>query len=555
MKKTGERQSNISQKIQQYKRKFYINLILKGGLLLLGLISTAFLFVNYLEFTLRFSVAVRTIIFFTFLTLLMSGFYYLVFVPFFRLISKQKGISNETAAIKIGSFFPQVKDKLLNLIQLKRQEGSTNQLVAASIVQKEIHLINVPFEESIDYKSNFKLLKYVGLPILLIIILSLTMPGLFTESTHRLVRYNQEFIPVAPFNFVIQNSELLAFKNENFTVTVKLEGGLIPENVYLTSNDRKIKMASLETSLFHYTFQKIQTDKKFKFEGAGFESTSNHLKVVNRPDLKGFNVQLNYPAYLSREGERLSNVGNLEIPEGTNVKWQFSTIEAQDMSITFSGSKTKIELQSTEDQMFNYEKRFFNTENYSIKLKNQYSENKAQIFYTINVVPDKFPNLNVNIYQDTVLYSFLALAGNLSDDYGLSKFRLFYNIEKEDDQKAEPIFNQREIPLSGRQSNQTFFYQWKLKDFDLHEGDKINYYLQIWDNDGVNGAKSSKTGVYVFKIPTKKEIKEDLEKSSENAENKIDETLKNAEELKEKIDEARKKLLGKKKLDWQDEKQ
>lgn len=555
MKKTGEKRSKISRKIQQYKRKFYINLILKGGLLLLGLVSAAFLLVNFLEFTLRFSTAVRTVIFFTFLVLLISGFYYLVFDPFFRLINNQKGISNEIAAIKIGSFFPQVKDKLLNLLQLKKQESSTNQLVAASIAQKEIHLINIPFEDSVDYKSNFKLLKYVVPPILLIITLSLTTPRLFTESTHRLVQYNQEFIPVAPFNFVIQNSDLLAFKNENFTVSVKLEGALIPEYVYLTSNDRKIKMSSLEAGIFHYTFQKIQTDKKFEFEGSGFKSSNYHLKVVTRPDLKGFNVHLNYPAYLSREGERLSNVGNLEIPEGTNVKWQFSTIEAQDMSIRFSVSNAEVKLQSTDDQLFNFEKRFLITQNYSIRLKNQYSENKARIFYTINVIPDKFPDLNVNIYQDTVLYSFLALAGNLSDDHGLTKFRLFYNVEKEDDnKKEESIFNQIEIPLSGRQSNQTFFHHWELKDFDLQEGDKINYYLQIWDNDGVNGAKSSKTGVYVFKIPTKKEMKEDLEKSSQNAENKIDETLKNAEELQKKIEEAQKKLLGKKKLDWQDEK-
>ena len=162
MKKTSERRSKISRKILQYKRKFYINLILKGGLLLLGLVSVAFLLVNFLEFTLRFSTAVRTVIFFTFLVLLISGFYYLVFDPFFRLINNQKGISNEIAAIKIGSFFPQVKDKLLNLLQLKKQESSTNQLVAASIAQKEIHLINIPFEDSVDYKSNFKLLKYEG---------------------------------------------------------------------------------------------------------------------------------------------------------------------------------------------------------------------------------------------------------------------------------------------------------------------------------------------------------------------------------------------------------
>jgi hypothetical protein len=41
---------------------------------------------------------------------------------------------------------------------------------------------------------------------------------------------------------------------------------------------------------------------------------------------------------------------------------------------------------------------------------------------------------------------------------------------------------------------------------DLNEGDKVNYYFEVWDNDLINGNKKTKSQDFIFKKKTKEEL-------------------------------------------------
>ena len=166
----------------------------------------------------------------------------------------------------------------------------------------------------------------------------------------------------------------------------------------------------------------------------------------------------------------------------------------------------------------------------------------------MEVIPDQFPKIDAESYQDTTLFSFVALSGNIYDDYGLSKLTLNY--------KADPNskkFLTQKIAIDPSQSAQRFYYQWEFDSTYLSEGNEIKYYLEVWDNDGVNGAKSTKTGIYNFKIPTLKELQNEVEAQSKKTQSDIDKTIQEAKELKEELEEAENRLKGKKELNWQDE--
>ncbi|ELR70664.1 liver stage antigen, putative [Fulvivirga imtechensis AK7] len=463
------------------------------------------------------------------------------------MLNARRGITEEQAALHIGAVFPEIGDKLLNIIQLRKYQGS---LVQASISQKAASIKDYYFPDAVDIRQNKRYLKYVIIPLAIILGVLLLSPSFLTTSSTRILQFNNEFVPQAPFNFVLKNNELLAFKNEDFTLNLSLTGSAIPENVYLITNDRKIKMAKLSAGEFTYTFKKIQDDKAFKFEAAGFFSSLNTIKVVNRPNLRNFNVYLDYPAYLGKKNERLNNVGNLQIPEGTSVKWQLNTLQSDEVSIEFQNAGKEINLKAVDNQLFEYEDTFKESQIYGINLKNEYSENKEKILYKIDVIPDQYPQIDLNVYQDTTLYSFIALGGNISDDYGLRQLKLYYQIVGQHKQSEYTSIN---IPIASRQSSQRYYYQWYLDSLELTQGSSIRYYLQVWDNDGVNGSKTSKTGTYVFKIPSRQEVKKDIEKTTNETEKNIDKTVEEAKELREKLEKAEKKLKGKKDLNWQDE--
>ncbi len=537
-------------RLKAYKRKYYINLLLKGSLLSSTILVSLFLIFSTLEFTLRFNSPIRAFLFFSFLITLVLVVYFRVIIPLIKLIDNKGQIDDEVAANQIGQFFPQITDKLLNTIQLQRFTSQENSLILASIEQrtKEISIIN--FSDAIDLRQNQRFLKYLAIPGAVLFALLIFVPQMLTESTTRIIKFEEEFVPKPPFDFNLLNKGLQGFKNEDFTVDLSFTGNAIPNQAYLISRGRKIKMKSEGDGRYSHTYRKLQASTDFSFEAAGFSSNRFQLDVVSRPNLKNFNIYLDYPGYITDTDETLSNVGNLQIPEGTKVKWQMSTLETDSMNLYFATEDKFYHAKVTDNQIFEFEKRIINTDNYSIRLVNKFSENKEKIAYRVDVKKDEYPTINLEQFQDTVLYSYLILGGSITDDYGLTQLQVNYQIIKGKEGSAEESLM---IPIQATNS-QSFFYQWRLDSLLLNEGDQVKYSLQVWDNDGVNGRKSTKTGVYSFNVPTRNEIKEKLNKESQGTENQIDNTLDQAKELQKKIKDLEDRLKTKKNLDWQDEK-
>lgn len=552
-------EANISTVVKQlrlYKRKYYLNKLARGGIYFGAILLTVYLAISSLEYTIRLNTIGRATLFFLFIAVFLFMLYKWVIDPLIRIGNNKKQISDEEAARQIGHFFPEVSDKLLNVIQLNRNSQFENSLLSASIAQKTNQISVVSFPLAINLRDNLRYIKYLAAPAILILVLFVSTPQLFSESNKRIVNFNTEFVPEAPFDFLLQNETLLAFKNEDFPVTMLLEGDALPDKIYLSTAGRKFRMAPNEAGMFNYNFQNIQRDVSFTIEAAGFSTQEFDIKVVERPNLKDFSVFLNYPDYLNKEDERLNNVGNLQVPEGTNISWKFNALSADSMWLRFVNQEEAYQLEEENDEVFTFEKQVFQPDHYQVDLKNEYSANKQNIRYYLDVIPDQHPKISLEQFQDTTMYKFLVLGGNVSDDYGLTQLALYYKFEKADagpDTGEE--YKRMNLGLENRQNNQSYYYQWQIDSLELQPGDKIRYFLQVWDNDAVNGYKAAKTSSYVFSIPDRQAIKESLNKSSEQTQTQISKTVQQAEQLKKDIDDIEKKLKGKKELSWQEKQQ
>ena len=81
----------------------------------------------------------------------------------------QKGISFQESSRIIGNHFPEIQDKLLNILQLKENPNSSD-LLLASIAQKAAEIQPVPFIKAVDFTKNKKYLKYAIVPLIIGII-------------------------------------------------------------------------------------------------------------------------------------------------------------------------------------------------------------------------------------------------------------------------------------------------------------------------------------------------------------------------------------------------
>jgi hypothetical protein len=543
--------NHIEKKITAFKRKYYFSLFLRGSLLTLSLVLAYFLIASLLEYNLWLNGAARFLIF--------GSFFALVIFCVFRFLKKplswwiyKKGLHEEESAKMIGSFFPSINDRLLNVIQLAK-EGNHTALREAGIIQKSKQFEGVSFESAIDLRDNRRYLKYFAAPFVLIILIWFFNHRVFTQSTTRIVQFNREFSPEAPFQFLIQNESLNAFFNEDFLLNLHLEGEALPEAVYIVSGSQRFKMEAVGNGNFSYTFEKLQNEIAFQFEASGYFSDTKSIALINRPEMTGLTLKLNFPKYLGRKSEVLSNAASIEVPEGTQVTWSINTSNATHAKISFSSAPGNFnDMQPFDDQGFNFSKNIHNPDQYSIYLENDHSKNRDNISYSIDVVKDQYPDLQVDQIADSSLYQNIILGGSVKDDHGVTDLKIQYQIITKNE--SNPPVKGIRVPINTNQPQQSFFYQWSFDSLKLNPGDQLNYYLQVWDNDGVNGRKSTKSATYQFHLPSEEELKTDISKAQSAAENKIDKSLSKAKDLSQSIDEAQQKLKGKQTLNWEDKK-
>ncbi|MBW3545558.1 MAG: hypothetical protein KY428_08195, partial [Bacteroidetes bacterium] len=534
----------VIRNIRRYKRKYYTNLLLRGFIWTLTCLLAVFLVLASAEYLANFSSTVRTLLFFGFSGLALIVLYIWVLRPLSYLFSITKPLTDEEAAQRIGAFFPEVRDKLINVLQL-RQLAITSPLAAAGMRQKAAEISTVPFESAVNYGSNRQYLRYLLPPLALLLLAAFFLPELLTDSTRRLVSYKQEFRPAAPFQFQLLNEELQAFRNEDFTLKLQFAGSTVPQVAYLVTNGRRIKMQK-EGNLFSHTFPKIQEEKHFNFEAAGFESEGHTLVLAERPDLKGFRVKLEYPAYLKTETEVLDNTGSFQIPEGTKVQWQFFTTATDSLRLRFSEDSIAMQGAPGKEQQLLFTKTLLASQAYQVELKNRWSQNKEAIQYQLEIIPDRHPQVSLNKFTDTLLYNYLVLAGNVSDDHGLTRLQVHYRLS--DGSQKEAKFKSIGLPLQRDNLSQTYYYRWELDSLLQGAGDRLEYYVQVWDNDGVNGAKASRTGIYMLQMPDTKEVEEQISQGEREAESQLDKNMQQARQLKEQLKKAEERMRGKNQL-------
>ncbi|HZY80496.1 MAG TPA: DUF4175 family protein [Cyclobacteriaceae bacterium] len=546
----GEGIKPIYDNLASFKKKYYLNLFIRGTILTLSLILIYFIIASLLEYNLWMSKGARLLVFASFIVLVLFCVYRFLKLPLRWWVYK-RGLGQEESAQMVGRHFPTISDRLLNLLQLASLPGNS-ELVQAGIAQKSRAMQGISFEEAIDLRENRKYLKYFAVPFVLMGILWVIDQNIFTQSTKRIVQFNTEFSPEAPFQFVVPQENLVAFFNEDYTLQLRLDGDVIPESAYIVSGRQRLKMEQVKPGEFAYTFERIQAPMTFQFEASGFFSSNYTIELVNRPELTELKIDLSFPRYLGRKSEQLTNTGNLEIPEGTKVTWTVGGTHAKSASMAFGGGP-ETEMQLVGDQLFTFGNSFFNPQDYWISLENERAKNKDKIAYSIRVIKDQHPDIVVDHVRDSVLFKTVLLGGSIADDYGLTRLELRYNILKEG--KREPSKEKSlNLPLNSSSNQQSFFHQWVLDSLDLQPGDQLNYYMQVWDNDGVNGHKATKSATYVFALPGEDEMKAEISKSQAATQGKIDRSLNKAKEMRESIEEAQQKLRGKQSLDWQDKK-
>lgn len=534
----------IQQKLEAFIRKYYTNELIKGAILFFAIGLLYLLMTLLVEYFLWLSPFGRLLLFWTFVIVELALFLRFIAFPLAKLFKFRKGINYEDASRIIGNHFPQVSDKLLNVIQLN-QNPHQSELLAASIDQKAVELQPVPFQSAVNFKKNAKYLKYAAIPVFVFILFStLGDSDIFSSSYTRVVQYDTAFEPPAPFSFIVMNDELHAIEGKAFKLQVRTDGTTVPENASILFNGETYYMQRNGPGLFEYTFQQPVEPVDFRFKANKVNSRDYMLDVVKTPSLLNFEMVLDYPAYTNKADEVLKGNGNAVVPEGTRVRWEIATKNTNDVNLKTADTTFSFASKGTN---FNFEKGIYSKLVYAITTSNENLKDYENLAFTLNVIKDQFPEINVQSKIDSTDSQRVFFLGRVSDDYGLTKLRVVYYPEG--DEKS-PKFES--LPVNKTNFDQfTFVFPGNL---ELEDGVSYEYYFQVFDNDAIHNFKSSKSGIYSFRKLTTDEMENEQLQNQQKAIQGLDKSLEEMKEEQKVLEEISRNQKEKNELNFNDRK-
>lgn len=555
MNKPEDNYVYLINKIDGFIRKYYLNKVVKGSIFLASSFLAAYLIFTFAEYWGHFDPTIRSILFYTFITgntFVLAAYIILPLLAYFRLGNT---ISHEQASAIIGRHFTPVKDKLLNTLQLKKlSELNPEQrsLIDASINQKVAELRPVPFSSAIHINENRKYLKYLLAPLSIIIIVFFAAPSILSESTERLINHNKRFVKKAPFSFEILNEQLSVVQGGDFTLLVKLAGNEIPAEIYLEDGLNTFKLDKENIIRFKYTFRNLQKNKKITLKAGEFRSEDYVLEVKARPALLDFDVLIEYPSYVNKSNETLENTGDLSVPEGSRISWKFRAKNSDQIDMVMD--KKSFLLKESGENLFNFSFKAIKNLSYSIRPLNSEVAESEGVSYELRVIPDLLPVIDVNERADSVNSRLLYFVGQASDDYGFSKLNFNYRVlsEKTENEKKSEI---KSVKLDKNALQSNFFYVWDINEVAAKPGEQIEYYFELFDNDGVNGPKSVKSSIKTLKLQSEAELETKLEANSEQIKKKMEQAIKKSAQLEKDTKRLNQELLNKKSLSFEERKQ
>lgn len=547
-------------RLDQFTRKYYLNQVIRGTLYTLGLVGASFLAVALLEGNYYFDRGARKALFYGFLAVTAAASAYWVLLPLARYFRLGEIISHDKAAAIIGAHFPDVKDKLLNLLQLGRDAevsvaeahaaaGVSHDLVLASIDQKSAELQPVPFRRAIDLRQNRRYLRYALPPLLLLLAFLFAAPSLITDSASRLVRNDEDFERPAPFRFVLPEGDLSVVQFEDYPLVVEAVGDVIPAEVYIDIDGNQYRLRSEGSGRFAYDFQSVAEDVDFRLTSGDVSSVPHTLAVIEKPNLLGFTVQLDYPAHTGRRDETVDNLGDLTVPEGTRVRWVFEAAHTEALEVRFGASPTGGTDTATREgrQIFQVEQRVRRSTPYTVITGNAQLPRADSVRYGITAIRDGSPTISAQSFRDSSQRGVVFWAGEAADDYGLSALRLVYTRTPP---RGTAVSQTIDLGAPDGKSA-TFDYAFDIDALELAPGEELVYYFETLDNDGVNGAKAARTPTQTFRKKTLDEYEASRAEQSADIKKKLREQAKASKRLQEEMKKLRASLLQKKEMDWQ----
>ncbi|MBI2359287.1 MAG: DUF4175 family protein [Deltaproteobacteria bacterium] len=408
-------------------------------------------------------------------------------------------ISRERAALYIEKKHPQLRNNLINSLQLYPQvsgaqapQGISIAMVLALLRATRGQLKTLRLEDLIPtsgIKARLRLLGILFAPVLFIVVFN---PSSVGETFSLLVRPLKD-LPPTQISIEVVPKGVRVIRGADVTVEARTSGAAAKSVEILSWSESKdasskivaesAPMEALGKGRFSVTLRNVQRSLQYRVAAGPFSSPAYGIEVVERPEITDVKLAL-YPPHYTGLAARATAGGNAEGIRGSTVRLE--AVATKDVV------KAAIRLDEGREVPLKIDGRklsgslvLFQPQRYQIVVEDPLGFQNLPATYQLQLKPDGFPiveilspsgDLEVN-GDETVLLDFSA-----RDDFGIQEVALVVNLGGRQEKLPVPIDGKRRLILRER-------YNWDLGRLGLRDGVEASYHLEVYDNDTISGPK------------------------------------------------------------------
>ncbi|MBE2188321.1 MAG: hypothetical protein IAE98_02540 [Candidatus Kapabacteria bacterium] len=583
---------NFSELVDKVKsvRRLESSVLLLTGLLSTLIVAFAVLFlITVVESIAHGSVMFRTTLVTVFVGLTAAAAFWYLFPSVLRALGIRNNPSEYDIALRIGEYYPQVKDNLCNAMQLvpliDNPRGASPELALAAYSNVSNIVKDLDFTVVID-KNKLKRAGILFFAIASVFIASLTIfSTTLGESLFRISKFSTSFLPPVPFTLDIEPKDDTILRSQAVEIKVIVKGEM-PDKIYLNlredlqSNFDKIELKPNEIGEYVYAINSLKSSITFYGSTEWFSeeivTETGKINVVDKPIVRSINGRLIYPSYTNTAPRYFDEKnGDLSALLGSKVEITvFSSKPVVEGNIVFvtanssivTNEATDVKLDTTKyalsisGQQLNSSFRINRSGYYFVEVFDEDGNtNEEPINYSVIALTDEYPRISMVEPEFDVQINtnaLLPIKTLISDDYGISTLKLYYRLAQSPYAAPDEKFTSFDVSFVKDRLDLEVNYVWDLNKLGIMPDDIFEFYLEVADNDIVSGPKKSKTQTVSVRLPSLSEVQKDAELAQEYIEKNLEKLLKETLEIKRDLEDLNRELAKNKNKepDWQQKK-
>ncbi|MCB9357434.1 MAG: hypothetical protein H6505_02585 [Calditrichaeota bacterium] len=461
---------------------------------------------------------------------------------------------------------PTIRDRVVNAMQLldkvenAERDGVSPELILAAgrgVAEELIPIApaSLPDKTGVRKGARYALFSSVAAIALLVVF----GRPLFAAA-ERVMNPDKDFSPCPDFVLHIAPGDVELVRGDSLKVIVTATGTL-PRDLTITRQERgrtadaPLTVTGDEHGQYTLTWTGLATTFEYWAYSGNVKTKKYTATIKELPAVRYMSVTLTPPAYTELAPMTLEeNVGDISAVIGTKANLSISStkplasasVEFFDLSgenmatpretlpLDLNGSQANGEFTVTKSGT--YQIRMTDTEQFA---------NRDAIIYRINARPDEAPVVTLlEPAQDLEIAADVKvpIVAGAADDYGFTKMTLrYYRMspwdqpgELDDEQFSRMALDYKMIE-PGRCMVETAF---DLTPLQLLPEDQVMIFVEVWDNDRINGPKRAKSEMRLLRFPSMAEIFERQEQMEEKRTISLEDLLSESKDLREEVEKA-----------------